>query len=251
MLLGRAEIAGCRRGIALSREWRPPMLYHVALAPRSVMRLSSAAGSGGPESTRPPEEPDDDGSNPMNKNKSKKFLKMEKRKAKFVEARKKPGAKARARKASLAAALDAKILESAAAGTDDGVLSRAGGEAVEGSELTSSMKLPDGFFDNIGEESKRLIKGSASGIYDPEIPENWQDMLAEARASYPLKDGPRRSKAMKRIRMKQYVINKQLKKRKWERMNAHFRKMAARAKRAEDAKGFKWRGVIRVAAVGD
>lgn len=92
---------------------------------------------------------------------------------------------------------------------------------------------------------KSTLAGSpmenASGsnlLYQGEWAENWQQLLEEARAAYPERAGPRRSRAIKRLKLKWKNVRRQHNQQKLERIAAHNRDMLDRKKRAIERKGW-------------
>lgn len=82
---------------------------------------------------------------------------------------------------------------------------------------------------------------NASGsnlLYQGEWVDNWQQLLEEARAAYPERAGPRRSRAIKRLKLKWKNVRRQHNRQKEERIAAHNREMLDRKKRAIERKGW-------------
>mmetsp|Transcript_172 Transcript_172/g.361 ORF Transcript_172/g.361 Transcript_172/m.361 type:complete len:198 (-) Transcript_172:150-743(-) len=69
-------------------------------------------------------------------------------------------------------------------------------------------------------------ESSFAGHIAPYRPDNWEEMLERAAASYPPRAGPRRNKEAERQRNRRWVIQKQHKRQKRERIDAHESKQA-------------------------
>mmetsp|Transcript_4911 Transcript_4911/g.6358 ORF Transcript_4911/g.6358 Transcript_4911/m.6358 type:complete len:214 (-) Transcript_4911:139-780(-) len=61
-------------------------------------------------------------------------------------------------------------------------------------------------------QSKEKVEGvdvTFVGALEPEYPENWEELLARAEASYPERGGPRRNRRAEREKNRRWVIDKQ------------------------------------------
>ena len=100
--------------------------------------------------------------------------------------------------------------------------------------------LGDDFFERSRLEDRGNQRATPAGDlqYAGERPGNWEELLAEAEASYPERAGPRRSKHLARERRRFKNIRRQHYQRKKERMAAHTRNMARRSRLAEARRGW-------------
>ena len=100
--------------------------------------------------------------------------------------------------------------------------------------------LGDDFFERSRLEDRGNQRATPAGDlqYAGERPGNWEELLAEAEASYPERAGPRRSKYLARERRRFKNIRRQHYQRKRERMAAHTRNMARRSKLAAARRGW-------------
>ena len=100
--------------------------------------------------------------------------------------------------------------------------------------------LGDDFFERSRGEDRGNQRATPAGDlqYAGERPGNWEELLAEAEASYPERAGPRRSKYLARERRRFKNIRRQHYQRKRERMAAHTRNMARRSKLAAARRGW-------------
>ena len=100
--------------------------------------------------------------------------------------------------------------------------------------------LGDDFFERSRLEDRGNQRATPAGDlqYAGERPGNWEELLAEAEASYPERAGPRRSKYLARERRRFKNIRRQHYQRKKERMAAHTRNMARRSRLAEARRGW-------------
>jgi hypothetical protein len=100
--------------------------------------------------------------------------------------------------------------------------------------------LGDDFFERSRLEDRGNQRATPAGDlqYAGERPGNWEELLAEAEASYPERGGPRRSKYLARERRRFKNIRRQHYQRKRERMAAHTRNMARRSKLAAARHGW-------------
>ena len=100
--------------------------------------------------------------------------------------------------------------------------------------------LGDDFFERSRLEDRGNQRATPAGDlqYAGERPGNWEELLAEAEASYPERAGPRRSKYLARERRRFKNIRRQHYQRKRERMAAHTRNMARRSRLAEARRGW-------------
>ena len=100
--------------------------------------------------------------------------------------------------------------------------------------------LGDDFFERSRLEDRGNQRATPAGDlqYAGERPGNWQELLAEAEASYPERAGPRRSKHLRREARRFKNIRRQHYQRKRERMAAHTRNMARRSKLAAARRGW-------------
>lgn len=99
---------------------------------------------------------------------------------------------------------------------------------------TVQSKLTGAATDTVGSSSNLMYQG--------EWVENWEELLAEARASYPPREGPRRSRQKRRLMAKWKVVRRQHNQQKLERIEAHHRELLDRNKRALERKG--WFGPV-------
>jgi len=99
--------------------------------------------------------------------------------------------------------------------------------------------LGDDFFERSRTDRENTRATPAGDLqYAGERPGNWEELLAEAEASYPERAGPRRSKYLARERRRFKNIRRQHYQRKRERMAAHTRNMARRSKLAAARRGW-------------
>ena len=100
--------------------------------------------------------------------------------------------------------------------------------------------LGDDFFERSRLEDRGNQRATPAGDlqYAGERPGNWEELLAEAEASYPERAGPRRSKHLRREARRFKNIRRQHYQRKRERMAAHTRNMARRSKLAAARRGW-------------
>ena len=100
--------------------------------------------------------------------------------------------------------------------------------------------LGDDFFERSRLEDRGNQRATPAGDlqYAGERPGNWEELLAEAEASYPERAGPRRSKHLRREARRFKNIRRQHYQRKKERMAAHTRNMARRSRLAEARRGW-------------
>ena len=99
--------------------------------------------------------------------------------------------------------------------------------------------LGDDFFERSRTDRENTRATPAGDLqYAGERPGNWEELLAEAEASYPERAGPRRSKYLARERRRFKNIRRQHYQRKRERMAAHTRNMARRSRLAEARRGW-------------
>ena len=99
--------------------------------------------------------------------------------------------------------------------------------------------LGDDFFERSRTDRENTRATPAGDVqYAGERPGNWEELLAEAEASYPERAGPRRSKYLARERRRFKNIRRQHYQRKRERMAAHTRNMARRSKLAAARRGW-------------
>ena len=99
--------------------------------------------------------------------------------------------------------------------------------------------LGDDFFERSRTDRENTRATPAGDLqYAGERPGNWEELLAEAEASYPERAGPRRSKYLARERRRFKSIRRQHYQRKRERMAAHTRNMARRSKLAAARRGW-------------
>ena len=100
--------------------------------------------------------------------------------------------------------------------------------------------LGDDFFERSRGEYRGNQRATPAGDlqYAGERPGNWEELLAEAEASYPERAGPRRSKYLARERRRFKNIRRQHYQRKRERMAAHTRNMARRSRLAAARRGW-------------
>ena len=100
--------------------------------------------------------------------------------------------------------------------------------------------LGDDFFERSRGEDRGNQRATPAGDlqYAGERPGNWEELLAEAEASYPERAGPRRSKHLRREARRFKNIRRQHYQRKRERMAAHTRNMARRSKLAAARRGW-------------
>jgi len=86
--------------------------------------------------------------------------------------------------------------------------------------------------------------GSTDMFYEGEYPENWEALLAEARAAYPERGGKRRNNYKRRFRNKMHAIARQHRIRKRERIAKHENEMMRRHKLALERKAANWMGPV-------
>ena len=100
--------------------------------------------------------------------------------------------------------------------------------------------LGDDFFERSRLEDRGNQRATPAGDlqYAGERPGNWEELLAEAEASYPERAGPRRSKHLRREARRFKNIRRQHYQRKRERMAAHTRNMARRSRLAAARRGW-------------
>ena len=100
--------------------------------------------------------------------------------------------------------------------------------------------LGDDFFERSRLEDRGNQRATPAGDlqYAGERPGNWEELLAEAEASYPERAGPRRSKYLARERRRFKNIRRQHYQRKKEGRAAHTRNMARRSRLAEARRGW-------------
>lgn len=100
--------------------------------------------------------------------------------------------------------------------------------------------LSDDFFEQTKIDKEDTARATPAGDlqYAGERPGNWEELLAEAAASYPARAGPRKSKHLKREARRFKVIRRQHYRAKVERMAAHTRNMARRSELAEARRGW-------------
>ena len=100
--------------------------------------------------------------------------------------------------------------------------------------------LGDDFFERSRGEDRGNQRATPAGDlqYAGERPGNWEELLAEAEASYPERAGPRKSKHLRREARRFKNIRRQHYQRKRERMAAHTRNMARRSKLAAARRGW-------------
>ena len=100
--------------------------------------------------------------------------------------------------------------------------------------------LGDDFFERSRLEDRGNQRATPAGDlqYAGERPGNWEELLAEAEASYPERAGPRRSKHLRREARRFKNIRRQHYQRKRERMASHTRNMARRSKLAAARRGW-------------
>jgi hypothetical protein len=100
--------------------------------------------------------------------------------------------------------------------------------------------LGDDFFEQTKVDKEDTARATPAGDlqYAGERPGNWEELLAEAAASYPARAGPRKSKHLKREARRFKVIRRQHYRAKVERMAAHTRNMARRSELAEARRGW-------------
>ena len=99
--------------------------------------------------------------------------------------------------------------------------------------------LGDDFFERSRTDRENTRATPAGDLqYAGERPGNWEELLAEAEASYPERAGPRRSKHLRREARRFKNIRRQHYQRKRERMAAHTRNMARRSKLAAARRGW-------------
>jgi len=85
---------------------------------------------------------------------------------------------------------------------------------------------------------------SGNLMYKPEYMENWEELLAEARAAIPVKTGKRRNNAKHRWRNRMHQLAEQHKVLKAERIKKHEAQMLDRHKRALARRAQNWVGPI-------
>ena len=99
--------------------------------------------------------------------------------------------------------------------------------------------LGDDFFERSRTDRENTRATPAGDLqYAGERPGNWEELLAEAEASYPERAGPRRSKHLARERRRFKNIRRQHYQRKKQRIAAHERNMARRSKLAAARRGW-------------
>ena len=100
--------------------------------------------------------------------------------------------------------------------------------------------LGDDFFERSRLEDRGNQRATPAGDlqYAGERPGNWEELLAEAEASYPERAGPRRSKYLARERRRFKNIRRQHYQRKKQRIAAHERNMARRSRLAASRRGW-------------
>ena len=100
--------------------------------------------------------------------------------------------------------------------------------------------LGDDFFERSRGEDRGNQRATPAGDlqYAGERPGNWEELLAEAEASYPERAGPRRSKYLARERRRFKNIRRQHYQRKKQRIAAHERNMARRSRLAASRRGW-------------
>ena len=99
--------------------------------------------------------------------------------------------------------------------------------------------LGDDFFERSRTDRENTRATPAGDLqYAGERPGNWEELLAEAEASYPERAGPRRSKYLARERRRFKNIRRQHYQRKKQRIAAHERNMARRSRLAAARRGW-------------
>ena len=100
--------------------------------------------------------------------------------------------------------------------------------------------LGDDFFERSRGEDRGNQRATPAGDlqYAGERPGNWEELLAEAEASYPERAGPRRSKHLRREARRFKNIRRQHYQRKKQRIAAHERNMARRSRLAASRRGW-------------
>ena len=99
--------------------------------------------------------------------------------------------------------------------------------------------LSDDFFERSRTDRENTRATPAGDLqYAGERPGNWEELLAEAEASYPERAGPRRSKHLRREARRFKNIRRQHYQRKKQRIAAHERNMARRSKLAAARRGW-------------
>lgn len=91
-----------------------------------------------------------------------------------------------------------------------------------------------------GDSAERMAQATSAGdlMYTGERPENWEELLAEARAAYPERAGPRRNNHMKREARRFKVIRRQHRVAKEQRIAKHHAAMLRRSKLAVERRGW-------------
>ena len=91
-----------------------------------------------------------------------------------------------------------------------------------------------------GDSAARMAQATSAGdlLYAGERPDNWEELLAEARAAYPERAGPRRNNHRKREAARFKAIRKQHRVAKEQRILAHHEAMIRRSKLAVARRGW-------------
>lgn len=111
--------------------------------------------------------------------------------------------------------------------------------AVERRKITPPTALQEAKDDVMRVEATRM---GSDLMYQGEMAENWEELLAEARASYPERAGPRKAKHLKREKLRWKQIRLQHKIAKNQRIEKHHKDMLDYRQRAIERKG--WLGPV-------
>ena len=91
-----------------------------------------------------------------------------------------------------------------------------------------------------GDSAARMAQATSAGdlMYSGDRPDNWEALLAEARAAYPERAGPRRNNHRKREAARFKAIRRQHRVAKEQRILAHHAAMLRRSKLAVERRGW-------------